>query len=1054
MNKGIFSFGIIAILSFCINKVYAQCVWQEVLHDSYEYTTVVPDLIPGTTYQNTPQTFAGCVNSGTYGLYMNIVDGYTGQIYDRIIEDVCIGQDYQFAFWTRDAFTSNNDLTFNVYDANDVLLSTQNVLNNSTWINVMMPVFSSTTSSIRFEIVTNLPGAPGNDVGFDDLRLMQCAPQEIVDGLSYCADMNDPEVNLYSLIENELSNNGSWSGPGSLDNGYLGTFTAGITPNGVYTYSIDNGPACFDSLAIISTEIIGTPILDPVTPVSECGSYILPAISGTNLSGLESYYTGPGATGTQYFAGDQISSSTTLYIYDGLPGCFDEVQLDITINSFESAGGDYSEEFCAPSGVFDLNNFLTTTSTNGVWEETSAELSGSFNNVTGVFDANDIDPGVYTFTYTLPPSGSCLGDEALITLSFGTIDPIDLGNDTLIMCNSQLVLSAPAGYSSYLWNTGSTQSSITVSQPGTYFCQGVIMQQNVVLNGDFSQGNIGFQSDYVLGTGGTWGQLSNPGTYAVTSNASLVHNNFAPCFDHTVGDNTGSMLVVNGSAVANAVVWGQDITVTPNTDYQFSVWASSVVSDNPGILRFSINGVQVGAQLNLSNTTCNWQQFFVVWNSGAATSAEISIINQNTLDAGNDFALDDISFSPFCSFYDEIVVSVPPSPTISVTPNSIICEGESIELTANTSADNPTYNWMPGAINQSSIEVSPSTTTVYSVNVTDENNCTSSTVQTVVTVRPRPQLTVTQDLAICFGESIELTVSSNIAVDGFDWNSGAHSGTQWTVSPTDTTIYTVSASSTAHGCESTESVQIAVIPPLDIFISGELSFCEGASTMLTANSNALGTMFFWEPSNVIANQLLVDEQNEGWIYLTGQNGSCPLAHDSVQVEVISIPTVNAPNDFVVCPGETINAIATSDNSSATILWNTGQEGASIQLTVQESSIFFVTANYMGCISEPDSFFVDVSGICALEVPNVFTPNNDGNNDVFKLISHQGIISLEVVVFNRWGNNLFSSSTPDFVWDGNDSSGRQVTEGTYFYKIEAQSASGEYLSQHGFVQLVR
>src|SRR5690606_1298627 len=121
---------------------------------------------------------------------------------------------------------------------------------------------------------------------------------------------------------------------------------------------------------------------------------------------------------------------------------------------------------------------------------------------------------------------------------------------------------------------------------------------------------------------------------------------------------------------------------------------------------------------NLSNVTCNWQQFIVVWNSGAATSAQISIINQNTLDAGNDFALDDISFSPFCTFYDEIVVSVPPSPTISVTPNSTICEGESIELTATTSAISPTYNWMPGSIDQSSIEVSPSTTTVYSVNVT------------------------------------------------------------------------------------------------------------------------------------------------------------------------------------------------------------------------------------------------------------------------------------------------------------------------------------------------
>src|SRR5690606_20299037 len=138
-------------------------------------------------------------------------------------------------------------------------------------------------------------------------------------------------------------------------------------------------------------------------------------------------------------------------------------------------------------------------------------------------------------------------------------------------------------------------------------------------------------------------------TYAIAANSNQTHNNFANCFNHTTGDNSGGMMVVNGSSVPNAVIWQQSIAVSPNTDYQFSTWAASVVASNPGILRFMINGEQIGNQLILPTQTCNWQQFFVTWNSGNNTNVEIAIINQNTSNDGNDFAIDDISFAPFCT---------------------------------------------------------------------------------------------------------------------------------------------------------------------------------------------------------------------------------------------------------------------------------------------------------------------------------------------------------------------------------------------------------------------
>lgn len=631
---------------------------------------------------------------------------------------------------------------------------------------------------------------------------------------------------------------------------------------------------------------------------------------------------------------------------------------------------------------------------------------------------------------------------------------INFGNDTLLNCGETLQLSAPSTYDNYLWSNGSTQSSIVVSQAGTYSCQGMVMLQNVVTNGDFSQGNTGFTSDYVQGTGGTWGQLSSPGTYAISSNPSLTHTNFVSCNDHTVQTSAGSMFIVNGSSSSNAEVWGQTVPVTPNTDYQFSVWATSVVSDNPGILRFVINGQQVGNQLTLSSSTCSWQQFFVTWNSGAQTSAQLSIINQNILDAGNDFALDDISFAPICTFTDNITVSYPPNPTISVSGGGTICEGETTTLTASTPAQNPVFNWMPGNIDQAQLDVSPTSTTVYSVNVTDENNCVSSTVQTVVTVRPAPQLTLTPDTSICFGSTIDLIVSSDIAVNGYDWNSGAHTGTQWTISPADTTLYTVTATSTSNGCVGSAEVLVSVIPELSVEIFGDSVFCEGSSVDLTATSNALGTQFYWEPMNISGGTITVSDTDAGWVYVTGQAGHCPAAQDSIFTEVIPQPDVFVPEDMVVCPGETISPVVTSSHPAAEIIWAIGVEGGNPQIKIQDNTMLLVYADLFGCVSEVDSFYVSVSGVCGLDVPNVFTPNKDGANDAFRLITYEGIEELEVTIFNRWGNTVFQADHPDFLWDGTDAGGRELINGTYFYKIVARSSSGEEFDKHGFVQLVR
>lgn len=156
---------------------------------------------------------------------------------------------------------------------------------------------------------------------------------------------------------------------------------------------------------------------------------------------------------------------------------------------------------------------------------------------------------------------------------------------------------------------------------------------NIVINSSFESGNTGFASGYSLGS------LLAAGGYVVGSNPQNYHPQFAsiPAEDGT------NMMIVNGASASGVPVWTESgLTVTPNTEYYFSTWVASITPVAPANLQFSINDNKVGVLLATSST--NWQQFYTTWNSGNATSVNISLVNLNTQANGNDFALDNIAF--------------------------------------------------------------------------------------------------------------------------------------------------------------------------------------------------------------------------------------------------------------------------------------------------------------------------------------------------------------------------------------------------------------------------
>ncbi|MCJ7730193.1 MAG: PEP-CTERM sorting domain-containing protein [Sedimentisphaerales bacterium] len=163
--------------------------------------------------------------------------------------------------------------------------------------------------------------------------------------------------------------------------------------------------------------------------------------------------------------------------------------------------------------------------------------------------------------------------------------------------------------------------------------------ENLIFNGDFEQGDTGFNTDY------TYSPTGFPeGTYAINTDPYNLAPLWASYNDHTTG--AGNMMIVNGATSPDVVVWEQTISLSPNTNYAFSFWLSKAnegEGGDPSELEYFINNVSLGV-MNTPEQRGIWVQDSKPWYSGTDTVATIKMVDRNTSWWANDFALDDISF--------------------------------------------------------------------------------------------------------------------------------------------------------------------------------------------------------------------------------------------------------------------------------------------------------------------------------------------------------------------------------------------------------------------------
>ncbi len=131
------------------------------------------------------------------------------------------------------------------------------------------------------------------------------------------------------------------------------------------------------------------------------------------------------------------------------------------------------------------------------------------------------------------------------------------------------------------------------------------------------------------------------------------------------------------------------------------------------------------------------------------------------------------------------------------------------------------------------------------------------------------------------------------------------------------------------------------------------------------------------------------------------------------------------------------------------------EGTNALYTYAEPGKFIaVLSAFNGVCTDTQTVLINVTGASSLTIPNVFTPNGDDINDVFKPVT-KGITSMHGRVFNRWGDIVGEWEGVNGYWDGfTVMAGLEATAGTYFYEIIAEGYDGTQYEENGKVQLFR
>jgi PKD repeat protein len=271
------------------------------------------------------------------------------------------------------------------------------------------------------------------------------------------------------------------------------------------------------------------------------------------------------------------------------------------------------------------------------------------------------------------------------------------------------------------------------------------------------------------------------------------------------------------------------------------------------------------------------------WNPGALTGSVVTVGPTSTTSytvTGSNGA---------CTSTAAVTLSVINTPTVVVT-SATVCAGNSATLFATGAAS---YSWNPGGTTGTSQTFTPATTTIYTI--TGANGLCTSTRTTNIIVNPTPTVNISGTSTVCAGSSRTLTASG---ANTYTWMPGSITGSAVVVSPTTTTVYTVTGTN-ASNCTNTKTFTLAV-SPLPTLTVGSATICPGAAGTLTVTG---GSSYTWNPGGITGSSAVFSPTSTTAYTVTGSNGSCTTTKTTaITVNPKPIIVVNNPS---VCAGQNI-----------------------------------------------------------------------------------------------------------------------------------------------------
>ncbi len=379
-----------------------------------------------------------------------------------------------------------------------------------------------------------------------------------------------------------------------------------------------------------------------------------------------------------------------------------------------------------------------------------------------------------------------------------------------------------------------------------------------------------------------------------------------------------------------------------------------------------------------------------------------------------------------CSSNDEVVVTETVVTPINLNPNYNVCAGEEVTLNVGNGYDLIQWSNLagPGAPEQSFGEGN------HSVTVTT-GDCSVSfdfSVNTVVL----PEIDLGPDVEACDANLIILQASTPV-----DWSTGEF-GQE--IQVTESGTYT--ASITILGCQTSDEINVNLSPSPVIVVPESVELCLGQSVTITSNLSGN-----WS-TGVTGNSITVFQPGNYSIEVT-QNDCTSFGVTEVTSK--DIPIVNLGEDIEGCLNQDIT-IGSTTFDIFDVLWNDGVTSATRRITDSGNYSIEVTNE---CGTGADTVNIElVECDYFIFIPNTFTPDGDGTNDVWRAET-VNIITYELSVFDRWGNTVFTSIDPTEYWTGEVNGGEYYAmNGVYHYVIQFTATNVDAQTMTGHLLLMR